>query len=201
VSDPATTPVTAAAVPGGDAPDAPRGGVIVRRARPDELPALARLAAATFPLACPPGSTEQDQRAFVAAHLSAERFDEYLADPQREVLVATDGTRLVGYTMTVAGEPDDAEVRAAIRLRPTVELSKCYVDAAAHGTGVSRALMSAVLQRAAATGAAGVWLGVNQLNARAQAFYRRSGFDVVGTKHFQVGGRLEDDFVLERPLP
>ena len=49
-------------------------------------------------------------------------------------------------------------------------------------------------------GAQGMWLGVNQLNARAQAFYTRSGFAVVGTKHFQVGGRLEDDYVLERPL-
>ena len=46
----------------------------------------------------------------------------------------------------------------------------------------------------------GIWLGVNQQNARAQAFYVRSGFAVVGTKHFTVGTRVEDDYVLERPL-
>ncbi|WP_019136237.1 GNAT family N-acetyltransferase [Cellulomonas massiliensis] len=172
----------------------------VRPATTDDVPALAELAALTFPLACPPGSTEQDQREFVAAHLSRDRFAQYLADPAREVLVAADGVPLLGYTMTVAGEPSDADVRAAIRLRPTVELSKCYVHPEQHGRGVAGALMAAVLARAAASGAAGVWLGVNQLNARAQAFYRRSGFEVVGTKHFQVGGRLEDDFVLERAL-
>jgi tRNA (guanine37-N1)-methyltransferase len=172
----------------------------VRAAAAQDVRALAELAALTFPLACPPGSTEQDQQAFVAAHLSAERFAQYLADPAREVLVATDGAQLLGYTMTVAGEPADADVRAALRLRPTIELSKCYVHPDQHGRGVAGALMAAVLERGAATDAAGMWLGVNQLNARAQAFYRRSGFEVVGTKHFQVGGRLEDDFVLERAL-
>jgi ribosomal protein S18 acetylase RimI-like enzyme len=41
---------------------------------------------------------------------------------------------------------------------------------------------------------------VNQENARANRFYEKSGFTLVGTKHFLVGDRLEDDFVRERPL-
>ncbi|MEO6997186.1 MAG: GNAT family N-acetyltransferase, partial [Terracoccus sp.] len=45
-----------------------------------------------------------------------------------------------------------------------------------------------------------VWLGVNQQNERAQRFYAKSGFTVVGTKRFLVGDRYEDDFVMERPL-
>ena len=102
--------------------------------------------------------------------------------------------------MLVAGEPTDDDVRAALHLRPTVELSKCYVHPDHHGAGVAGALMSASLDAARARGAHGMWLGVNQHNARAQAFYVRSGFAVVGTKHFTVGARVEDDYVLERPL-
>ena len=172
---------------------------VVRRAGEHDLDALARLAAQTFPLACPPGSTAQDQQEFIAAVLSVERFAEYLDDPSRDVLVAEDGG-LVGYTMLVAGEPADDDVRAALHLRPTVELSKCYVHPDHHGAGIAHALMTASLEAARERGAQGMWLGVNQQNARAQAFYVRSGFAIVGTKHFTVGARIEDDYVLERPL-
>jgi diamine N-acetyltransferase len=173
----------------------------VRTATPADVPALAALAARTFPLACPPGSTAADQSAFIDAHLSPDRFAGYVSDAGRVVLVASDGRpELIGYTMLVAGEPADLEVQAALRVRPTIELSKCYVDAGHHGAGVSHALMSASLDAARATGAAAVWLGVNQLNARAQAFYVRNGFERVGVKHFVVGTRVEDDFVYERAL-
>ena len=60
--------------------------------------------------------------------------------------------------------------------------------------------MESSLSVARARGAAGIWLGVNQQNGRARAFYERSGFAVVGTKHFTVGTRVEDDYVLERAL-
>jgi len=173
--------------------------VTVRPAEHGELDALARLAALTFPLACPPGSTAQDQQAFIDTVLSPQRFAEYLDDPARDVLVAGDD-ELVGYTMLVAGEPADEDVQAALHLRPTIELSKCYVHPDHHGAGIANALMAASLEVARVRGAHGMWLGVNQQNARAQAFYVRSGFAVVGTKQFTVGTRVEDDYVLERPL-
>ena len=173
--------------------------MIVRPAVAAEVDQLSELAALTFPLACPPSSTAADQQAFIADVLSPERFASYLADPERAVLVAVDGT-LVGYTMLVFGPPTDPDVRAALTLAPSVELSKCYVHPDHHGAGVAHALMSASLEVARERAAAAMWLGVNQQNARARAFYERSGFAVVGTKHFTVGSRIEDDFVLERPL-
>ena len=175
---------------------------LVRRATVEDATELACLATVTFPLACPPGSTPADQQAFIDAVLSVGRFTEYLSDPARLLLVAHDAQvpAAIGYTMLVEGEPTDAEVRAAITLRPTIELSKCYVLQGHHGQGVASALMAATLDAARRTGARGIWLGVNQLNERARGFYRRSGFERVGTKHFQVGDRLEDDFVLELEL-
>jgi ribosomal protein S18 acetylase RimI-like enzyme len=102
--------------------------------------------------------------------------------------------------MLVLGDPTDEDVRAAIRVRPTVELSKCYVVPGHHGAGVAATLMSETLREASLTGAAAVWLGVNQLNARAQRFYGKHGFERVGAKRFLVGDRYEDDWVMERPL-
>nr|WP_230323006.1 GNAT family N-acetyltransferase [Cellulomonas hominis] len=173
---------------------------VVRRARADEATPLADLAAATFPLACPPSSTPEDHAAFIAAHLTPEHVASYLADPTRDLLVADADGELVGYTMLVAGEPYTAEVAAVVPLRPTVELSKCYVLPGRHGGGVAGALMAASLDAARARGAAGVWLGVNGENLRAQAFYRRSGFEVVGERTFQVGDQRHHDLVLHQPL-
>ena len=94
----------------------------------------------------------------------------------------------------------DADVQRAVPLRPAVELSKMYVLPDAHGAGVSAALMTATLDLAIDGNAACVWLGVNQKNQRAQRFYAKHGFEVGGTKTFQLGDAIEHDYVMVRPL-
>jgi ribosomal protein S18 acetylase RimI-like enzyme len=96
--------------------------------------------------------------------------------------------------------PDDADVQGAVTLRPAVELSKMYVLPDSHGGAVSAALMRAALERAAAVGAASVWLGVNQQNERAQRFYGKHGFAIAGTKTFRLGAGIEQDYVMTQAL-
>ncbi|MGY2877080.1 diamine N-acetyltransferase [Marmoricola sp. URHA0025 HA25] len=151
-------------------------------------------------LACPPEMPAEDVEKFVALNLTPERFEEYLADPGRAVLLAEEDGAAVGYAMLVHGEPYDENARAVVRHRPTTELSKIYVLPSAHGGGVARELLAAAVEVARETGAAGMWLGTNQANVRAQRFYEKSGFERVGTKRFHVGGRWEDDFVYELVL-
>jgi GNAT superfamily N-acetyltransferase len=172
----------------------------IRRAKSGEGALLHDLAAETFGLACPPGTPEQDVVDFVAQHLSAARFEGYLADPDRELFLASSDRGPGGYSMLIFGEPTDADVAAVVTARPTVELSKFYLVAAAHGTGLAAELMAASVDAARLRGASSVWLGVNILNDRANRFYEKSGFPVVGTKRFPLGGRWEDDFVRELTL-
>jgi GNAT superfamily N-acetyltransferase len=172
--------------------------VLVRSAGLRDAPELHDVATATFPLACPPGTRPEDIDAFIRDVLSVERFGGYISDPRREVLVAVRDDRIVGYTMLVLGEPADPDVAAAVSARPTVELSKFYLLDGEHGTGVAPALMAETLEFAAARGAAGAWLGVNQENGRANRFYEKHGFVVVGTKRFLVGEEWHDDFTRER---
>ncbi|WP_024796869.1 GNAT family N-acetyltransferase [Tomitella biformata] len=169
-------------------------------AGPRDADALAALAADTFPLACPPNTRPEDIASFIADVLSPASFAEYLADPDRSILLAAEGTQAVGYAMVVLGEPSDEEVRAALTVRPTICLSKFYLRQSAHGNGLAHALMRAVLEQSAERGAAGIWLGVNQQNSRAQAFYRRNGFRAVGVKSFLVGSEIHEDFTMERIL-
>jgi ribosomal protein S18 acetylase RimI-like enzyme len=168
----------------------------VRRASVSDSDVLARIAAATFPLACPPHTTEEAKATFIATHLSRANFEAYLADPARDILIAEVGDEAVGYTMLVFAEPTDPDVVAALSLRPSIELSKFYVLQGHHGQGIAAETLSTARDR----GAAGVWLGVNEENARANRFYEKNGFVQVGTKHFLVGDNYEDDFVRELAL-
>lgn len=174
--------------------------VSVRRAGMTDAAALSKVAAVTFGLACPPGTEQHQIDAFIAAHLSEGRFAEYLADDDRVLLVVQNGDEPVGYTMLVFGEPSDPVVAASVTARPTVELSKVYVLPGLHGTGASAALMQATIEAARSRGVAGIWLGVNQRNQRANGFYEKNGFAQVGVKKFLVGDEVHDDFVRELVL-
>ncbi len=178
-------------------PDLLDDDVVVRPARAADIGELAEVAALTFPLACPPHTTAADVQGFIDDNLSELHLRRYLKDRARTVLVAQVADAIVGYAMVVSGEPADGDVQAAITTRPTVELSKIYVLPEHHRRGVANALMDAAKEAALGRGAKALWLGVNQLNERAQRFYRRHGFERVGTKTFQVGSRLESDFVME----
>ncbi|MEV6768703.1 GNAT family N-acetyltransferase [Nocardia sp. NPDC051030] len=171
--------------------------VIVDRAKPDDANELGDVAAATFPMACPPESTPEDIAAFIAEVLSPNRFQDYLADPARTVLKALADEKIIGYALLNTAEPADPDVAKVIELRPITELSKMYVLAGHHGNGVSAALMQAALDSAREDGSAGVWLGVNQKNARAQRFYGKHGFQIVGTKTFMVGSQQHHDYVMQ----
>jgi ribosomal protein S18 acetylase RimI-like enzyme len=105
-----------------------------------------------------------------------------------------------GYAMVVHGAPSDADVVAAIGDGPTTELSKLYVLPGHHGSGLAGELMIASIDLAATHGSPTIWLGVNQLNERANRFYAKHGFEVAGPKRFLVGDRYEEDWVRVRRL-
>lgn len=163
---------------------------------------LATLAALTFPLACPPAVSRDEAADFAARALSADAFAGFIGDASRRVLVARADTGPIGYVLLVLEPPTDPSIAAALAglPQPAAELSKFYTHPAAHGRGVASALMAAAFQTAEDAGSASIWLGVNNLNLRAQAFYRKSGFSVVGRKQFPLGPHLFDDLVFARPL-
>jgi len=161
---------------------------------------LASVAAQTFPLACPPTATPENIASFVEVNLSPARFGEYLRDPTRAILTARRDDRIIGYAMLVRGISDDAGVQQAVEIRPAAELSKMYVLPDYHGGGASTALMESALAVSAEWRVRCVWLGVSRANQRAQRFYAKSGFRINGTRTFQVGAHLENDYVMVREV-
>lgn len=173
--------------------------VTVRRAVFEDAEGLSRLAALTFPLACTPRTPADFLADHIAHHLDPASFRRHLADPSTVVVLAEDAPDgdPVGYTMLLPGEPADPDVATTITVRPTIALERFYVHPDHHGTGVARDLMVATLEQARRTSARSVWLGVSEENGRANAFYARHGFALVGRKRFHIGETWEDDNVRE----
>lgn len=161
--------------------------------------ALAAFAARTFPDACPAWMPAEHVQAFIAEGLSERQFATWLADPDSHVLVAegADGA-LLGYAVCLHGVLDENPEQWAGQR--TAYLSKLYVDPASRGAGVARGLFDLALETACADGCAAFWLGVNDENARARAFYLKSGLVVSGSRRFRVGDTICTDDVLGREL-
>jgi diamine N-acetyltransferase len=174
-------------------------GLVISQAGPGDDGVLHAIAAETFPLACPPGTSEENIQAFIAQNLSANVFASHLVDSQKTIFLATLDGLVVGYAMVVT-PPVDVEIHPLLREKHSLELSKIYLLESAHGHGVADALLAEVLRLASEHGCGSVWLGVNKANERANRFYEKNGFEVVGEREFLVGDVLEEDFVREKLL-
>jgi ribosomal protein S18 acetylase RimI-like enzyme len=176
----------------------------VRRATADDAAEAAWLAALTFPLACPPQAARSEMATHIAQKLSPAHFREWAVSAEHALLVYDDGTGLLGYALLVLGSPEGAAEADAVRTAtgreaPYVELSKIYVRPDVQGGGVAGELMRAASDAAAELGPGlPFWLGTNEQNLRAQAFYRKNGFEVVGRRTYVVGDLEHDDVVLVR---
>lgn len=155
----------------------------IREARADDVPALADLAARTWLDAFGATVSPEDAASEAAEGRSEERLHRALAE--RTILVADDGSALVGYV-----EFDDAE------------LCRLYVETKLQGRGVGRALLDAALANPRLANAERVVLQVWDENTRAVRLYESVGFRRIGTKQFTIGNDVLEDavFALERDV-
>lgn len=168
----------------------------VRHAIPDDLPALAALAARSFRNAFAADNAPGDIDAYVRESFSPVRLQRELADGRNVFLLAGTGDGgIAGYAKLRDGPADDS-----VGGPEPIEIERLYVDPEAIGRGIGATLMRACLDEAAARGRRTVWLGVWVHNARAIAFYERWGFRTVGSHVFRLGSDDQTDLIMERPV-
>ena len=176
------------------------GGPSVRLAGRGDAVMLHLLASATFPLACPPGTPAEDVQAYIDQELTVEKFRARLESDRRTLFIGEiDGTP-AGYAMVSHHALLNPELAALLTHSPTAELSKLYLLAGRHGSGLADRLMEAAIADARDRGAQSLWLGADPGNSRANSLYDRYAFVRRGIKKFQVGSRWEDDVIREKLL-
>ncbi|MCX7359048.1 MAG: GNAT family N-acetyltransferase [Alphaproteobacteria bacterium] len=159
-----------------------------RHATAADAQALAAFAEATFTDTFGHLYPPEDLTAYVAAKYPAHVVAAEIADPDvRYVLALRDGA-IVGYSKL-------GEVDMDVDATDALELHRLYVDTSVKGAGVAKTLMDDGLAWARGKGARVMYLSVWENNARAQAFYKRYGFEHVKEHKFMVGRVADRDFI------
>lgn len=177
------------------------GRISFSLARAEQVSQLHRLAARTFPDACPTYLTEDAIADFVAQNLNEAELAK--AIDRQEILVAQVGEQLVGYAWITPPAADGAVPTSTLeKAMPQggAYLSKLYVDSQWRGSGIAGALLEAAIAQLLPPATPAIGLGTNQGNKRAQKFYRRHGFRKKGTRMFKVGGQPNRDVCMVREL-
>jgi ribosomal protein S18 acetylase RimI-like enzyme len=164
----------------------------IRSAETGDADALALVGAATFLDTYAGAIDGQGVIAHCDEHHSAAAYRRLLDAGGKAWLVElAPGASPIGYALACAPELEQAQPG-------DWELKRIYVLSRFHGTGISAALLNAVVTVAADHER--LLLGVKNDNHRALRFYRKHGFTQVGTRTFQVGAGHYDDLVLARSL-
>ena len=167
----------------------------IRRASEADAPALTEFGARTFRESFGKDNTAEDMEKHLASAWRLDLQCAELRDPSIDTLIAESNGRLAGFAMV-----RERYSPPGVATQKPVELWRFYVDQPWQGRGLARALMTAVEASARARGGRELWLGVWERNARAQAFYRKCGFEKVGQQIFVVGSDPQTDHVMLRPL-
>jgi diamine N-acetyltransferase len=156
---------------------------------------LAELGRKTFVDTFAKDNRPEDMALYIEQTFGVERQLEEIQDPRRRIAIAWIGTTAVGFYHLLLGPPDPA-----VKGAKPIEILRLYVDSKWHGKGVAAALMERCIEVGRREGFATIWLGVWERNFRAQAFYRKFSFEVVGAHGFTLGTDKQTDLVMARAI-
>ena len=174
-----------------------QGYVNIRRATIADAVLLAELAWKTFYDAFGehPLNRPEDLAAYMATAFGPEIQAAELNDKRNTFLLAESAGQPVGYAKLIAGSTEPC-----VTATNPVELSRLYSLQEYLGRGVGAALMQACIDEAVRQGHDVMWLGVWEVNYRAQRFYQKYGFAKCGEHTFHLGADPQTDWVMQRTL-
>ncbi|MFL5562248.1 MAG: GNAT family N-acetyltransferase [Gemmatimonadaceae bacterium] len=176
-------------------------GYTIRRGTAADAAMLASSGARMFRETFAADNTPADMDPYVAHAYGVEQQRAELALPDAAFLIAEVAGQPAGYAfLRMAPIPAHVVGDATANTAATMEIARFYIDAGFHGQGIAPALMHAAIGEAARRGATTIWLGVWERNARAIRFYGKLGFHDIGSQPFMLGGDLQTDRVMTRPV-
>lgn len=145
----------------------------IRRARAEDAPGLAAVHIASWRAAYRDLIPDEVLENMRADELSRSWAAQIRQDADARVWVVEVEGRIVAYARV--GEPRDQD---SLLHGGTTEIYGFYVDPAAWGSGLGRALMGHVLDEVRERGFSSITLNVVAGNERARSFYERVGFSL-----------------------
>lgn len=171
--------------------------IVIRQAGAEDAERLTGLAYTTFwdAFAHHPKNAPDDLAYYMRQAFNVSQIAEELGDTKSVFLIAEIAGELAGYAKIIyeSTEPD-------IVAEWPVELSRLYSQQKFLGQGVGQVLLDSCIERAKEAGRDVMWLGVWEYNPRAQRFYEKNGFTVVGSHTFLLGSDPQTDLLMQKHI-
>jgi ribosomal protein S18 acetylase RimI-like enzyme len=171
--------------------------IIIRQATLEDAKLLTDLSYTTFwdAFAHHPKNAPDDLAHYMRQAFNIDQISAELADPQSIFLIASIDEKPAGYAKLILDS-----IEEGVTAERPVELSRLYSHQEYLGRGVGQNLMDACFDRGRDDGYDVMWLGVWEFNPRAQRFYEKNGFRVVGKHTFVLGSDPQTDLLMQREL-
>ena len=167
----------------------------MRKALATDADLLVKLGKRCFYEAFNDVTAPDDMEAYLRATFQKTAIENQLVDDRSLIFIAEVDADPAGYVYShPASPPECVSDKAAIKLE------RLYLRKRYYGRAVGDALMQISIEESRSRGYQSIWLSSWELNDRANAFYKKWGFKVVGNQKFTVGSDIQNDFILSREV-
>lgn len=169
-----------------------RPNITIRPITANDLTTLRELAMQTFRETFGHHNSEEELQDYFNTAYSLDTLREELQNTESQhVFVLVDNV-LAGYLKVNVGMAQTEQ-----ELPNAFEVQRIYILRQFQGLGLGRYLFEYALSLATKTTCQWVWLGVWEHNKKAQRFYSHYGFERFSEHRFDVGGKVDCDFLLK----
>ena len=167
----------------------------IRTAGPTDAGLLVELGRTSFYEAFAQETEPEDMANHLKTAFRIEDIAAQLANDGALFIIIESGPAAAGYAYLHYTDPP-----SCVKTPNPVQLVRLYLRKHYYGQNFGNALMKACLEMAASKGFESVWLSTWELNHRANAFYKKWDFEIVGEAEFKVGGDIQSDFIFARTI-
>ncbi len=169
--------------------------ISIRNAGPTDVDLLVELGKLSFSEAFAEETSPQDLADHLQTAFEVEDIKAQLNNDHSIFIILEIDASAAGYAYLHPETPPDC-----IKDPDTIQLVRLYLRRKYYGRDVGNTLMKACLEEAVSRGYRSVWLSSWELNHRANSFYKKWEFQIVGRAKFKVGSDIQDDFIFARKI-
>lgn len=171
------------------------GEIHIRKAAAPDAQTLAELGRLSFEEAFSDRIAPRNMQDHLQAAFNPATVMEQLRAEGSLFLVLESGPMPVGYAYLYPNKPPEC-----VQEVDPLQLIRFYLRRSYYGRGLGNKLMQACLKEARSRGYRSIWLSSWELNERANSFYRKWDFKIVGRQKFTVGSDVQDDVIFMRKI-
>ena len=161
----------------------------------EDIKKLQTMAKQTFTETFGSQNTAEDLAKFLNEEYDFNKLKSEVADPESFYYFCYFNDELAGYLkLNIGSAQTESDYPEAL------EIQRIYVLQKYQGQKIGLSMMQHAIAVAKKIKKSQVWLGVWEKNLKAQAFYRKSGFEKVGSHDFILGDDIQTDYILVKEL-